>query len=181
MATRGRFVKDTPPSPSLYSVTLKGKPPAHLPNTPYPVNGPYVTSTRSSFSPLGATSPALPRRVEAHHEITLLDHRIAEQGGTTSAIARLPHRIKKTKDKISDKVRIEELTRDFEAQLEENDHLKRVNFELNRFREQVVVGFQGLRNALHELSTRVALSEQELSKYWGFDLDNTADDDMPVI
>jgi hypothetical protein len=75
------------------------------------------------------------RPLREHQEITLLDNRIAEQGGTTSAIARLPHRIQETKDKISDRVRIKELTQHSEAQVEENNHMKRVNFEPNRFRE----------------------------------------------
>ncbi|KAF7502728.1 hypothetical protein GJ744_005236 [Endocarpon pusillum] len=181
MTPRVRFASDMTSTPSLYSVASTSRHPRHLPQTPYPTTRSYTT-IRDSSSSLEQISSTPPATLEAHHhEITLLDHRIAEQGGTTSAIARLPHRIQKTKGRISDKDRIEELTRDYEAQLEENNHLKRVNYELNRFREQVVVGFQGLRNALHELSTRVTLSEQELSKYWGFELDNTADDDMPVI
>jgi hypothetical protein len=173
-------MSDSPSSPSLYSIASTSKTSRQLPATPKPPNGSHRPA-RSPPSPIGHTSSMSPGRIEAHHEITLLDHRIAEIGGTTSAIARLPHRIQKTKRPVSDKERIVELTRDFESQLEENDHIKRVNFELNRFREQVVVVFQGLRNSLHELSTRVALSEQELSMYWGFDLDMTAEDDMPVI
>jgi hypothetical protein len=170
MATRVRFESDAP------SMT---NPSQHLPTTLRQMDRSYAPTGRS-FPSIEHYSPS-PNRLEAHHEITLLDHQIAQQGGTTSAIARLPHQIQKTKSRISDKERIEELTRDLQAQLEENDHVKRVNYELNRFREQVVVAFKGLRNAQHELSTRVAQSEQKLSKYWGFDLDDTADDDVRVI
>lgn len=177
MTARVRFASDTQLSHSVYFVPLPSRPVRRLPATPFMArNSIRESPSRSEFTP-----PNPGGKFEAHHEITLLDHRIAERGGTTSAIARLPHRIQKTKSKISDKERIEELTRDLQGQLQENENLKRVNYELNRFREQVVVGYQGLRNALHELSTRVALSEQELSEYWGFDLDDTAEDDMAVI
>jgi hypothetical protein len=140
-----------PSSPSLYSVASTNKPPRNRPTTSYPTE-------RGSILTLGHTSSMSPRRLEAHHEITLLDHRIVEQGETSSTIARLPHRIQKTKGKTSYEDRIEELTWNLEVQLEENDHLKRVNHELNCFREQVVVERQGVRNALHELSTKVTLS-----------------------
>jgi hypothetical protein len=135
MTPRVQFVSDTPSSPSLYSVASTSRPLQHLPTTSYSPNRSYIPNT--SLSP--------PTILEPHHEITPLDHRIAEQGGTTSAIAGLPHRIQKTKGRIIDKDRIEELTRDLEAQVEGNNHLKRVNYEHNRFRKQVVMGFRAFK------------------------------------
>ncbi len=146
MTPEVRFASDRPISPSIYLVASTSKPPRYLPTT-YPTRS-FYTPIRVLFSPLEQISSAPPGKSKTHQKITLLDHQISKHGGTASAIARLPNRIQRNKIRISDKERIEELTQDLNAQVEENDHLKRVNYELNGFRQKVMLIFQDLQNAL---------------------------------
>jgi hypothetical protein len=105
-------------------------------------------------------------------EISPLDHRILQNGGTTSNIERLPNRTRQGKlRQTTDRARIDELTWENSYLRAEAAHREENATALNEFRLQTVEAFNLLRRALHNLCDKVEKSDRAKAEYWGIDLD----------
>jgi hypothetical protein len=112
-------------------------------------------------------------------EITPLDNWILQKGGTTSTIERLPHRAREAKTRhTTDQARIDELTWENSYLRAEVAQREDVCAALNDLRAKTIEAFQILRQALHDLSDRVQISDQKKAEYWGFSLDEPVCEDV---
>lgn len=109
-------------------------------------------------------------------EITSLDARIADAGGTSSRVELQPHRLRQSKQhRVSTRSRVEDLTR-------ENGYLRQeiVFYQESRnamlaFHNQVLEVYQGLQAALKGLSEKMASAESRIEEYWGVPLADKKD------
>lgn len=116
-------------------------------------------------------------------EITSLDARIAQAGGTSSRLELLPNRLRETKlqPSTSAAIHLEDLTR-------ENGYLRQeiVFYQESRnamlaFHSQTLEAYKGLQSALKELSEKLALADSRLERYWGISLNGTRKADVTVL
>ena len=124
-----------------------------------------------------------PRYQTAHNqprEITSLDARIANAGGTSSRLELQPHRLSETKIRPakSAAAQLEDLVR-------ENGHLRQeiAFYQESRnamlaFHDQVLGVYKGLQGALRDLSEKMACAESRIERYWGV---TEEDKDITVI
>lgn len=125
-----------------------------------------------------------PRRppTDSHHrasrstayDVTTLDHHISKDGGTTSTLEYLPHRLKISKQRqpLSLKEQIEELTRENGYLRQELAYHKDTRETLMKLYKHVQESNQRVENALRETSEGIAISEQQLLDYWGIHHDD---------
>ena len=127
--------------------------------------------------------PHRPNFTDQPPEVTSLDARIAQAGGTSSRIELQPHRLRQTKKQpsVSLSMQREELIR-------ENGHLKQevVFYQESRnamldFYSGVSEAYHGLRKALRELSEKLALAEGNIEEYWGIPLAGTGERDIILL
>lgn len=116
-------------------------------------------------------------------EMTSLDARIAQAGGTSSRIELQPHRLRQTKIQhhATPRAQLEDLVR-------ENSYLRQeiVFYQESRnamlaFHSQVFEAYQGLNSALKELSEKLAKAEGRIEKYWGISLNGTGKADITIL
>ena len=112
-------------------------------------------------------------------EITKLDARIIEGGGTTSTADMMPCSLQKAKT-ANDRS-----TRDL---ILENNYLRQeiVYYKQSReamlaFHGDTLKSFQLLQAALKGLSHKMAMSEEFMLRYWGIDVNNMQDSDVTVF
>ena len=104
-------------------------------------------------------------------EAKTLDHLIAQHGGSTAAIDTLPLRIQKTKyESIDTRQRLEQLTRENGYLRQELAHLKDTHESFLTFYHTIIETVQTMEVAIRDVSEKIALSEQRLTEYWGFDI-----------
>lgn len=100
-------------------------------------------------------------------EITKLDARIANAGGTSSRIELQPHRIQQTKIQPYTSATMER-----DSLIRENGYLRQeiVFYQESRnamlsFHTQALQAYQGLQSAFKELSEKLAAAEGRLEQY----------------
>ena len=115
-------------------------------------------------------------------EITSLDARIAQAGGTTSRIELQPHRLREAKSQPKEP---HDQTADL---IREMGHLRQeiVYYQESRnamlaFHAQALEAYQGLRSALRDLSKKLASAEGRIEQYWGIPLNETKEKDMTRV
>ena len=116
------------------------------------------------------------------HEVTDLDARIAQAGGTSSRIEMQPHRLKQTKRSWSS---WEEEREDL---IRENGYLRQeiVFYQESRnamlaFHSQALEVYRGLQGALKELSAKLVVAEGRLERYWGISVNGMGKKDITTI
>ena len=115
-------------------------------------------------------------------EVTPVDHIIAQHGGTTSAMERLPHRLRQSKGAITDQsTRIVELVRENGHLLQEIALLEEERKPYSDFHQKIIEAYKILRSALHILSSRIAISEQGLLDSRGVDPQTMRKDDETLF
>ena len=116
-------------------------------------------------------------------EITNLDARIAQAGGTSSRIELQPHRLRQAKIQPppSAATQLDDLVR-------ENGYLRQeiVFYQESRnamlaFHSQALEAYRGLQSALKEVSEKLAMAEGRLEKYWGIPLNGASRKDVTVL
>lgn len=117
------------------------------------------------------------------YEITSLDARIAQAGGTSSRVELQPHRLRQTKIQHHDTA-----TAQLEDLIRENGYLRQeiVFYQESRnamlaFHSQALEVYQGLHSAMKELSEKLAKAEGRIEKYWGISLNGTGKEDVTVL
>jgi hypothetical protein len=114
-------------------------------------------------------------------EITSVDHRIAFAGGLTSTTERLPQN-QKTKNPPSNlHQRIEELVRENGRLRQEVCHAQEQARALLSLYTKSVDAQRILREATQATSDRLLHSDNELMRYFGVCLDDTAQNDFTVL
>ena len=110
-------------------------------------------------------------------EVTSVDARIAQAGGTSYRIELQPHRLRQAKDQP-----LKSLPDQRDELLRENGHLRQeiVFYQESRnamleFHSEVSESYHGLRKALRKLSEKLALAEGRIEKYWGVPLTDEKD------
>ena len=116
-------------------------------------------------------------------EITNLDARIAQAGGTSSRVELLPHRLRATKLRPSTSMamHLEDLTRENGFLRQEIVFYQESRNAMLAFHNQTFEAYNRLQSALKELSEKMALAEGRLEKYWGISLNGTGSEDVTVI
>lgn len=116
-------------------------------------------------------------------DVTPLDHRIAQNGGTTSRLERLPYRLRKFKSEndVELERRIEELTRENGRLREELAFHEGAHRALRSLFVQTKDAYELLRGALQGASERLVNSEGTLLSFWGIRLDDTERGDISII
>lgn len=102
-------------------------------------------------------------------EITSLDARIANAGGTSSRVELQPHRLRETKTQ-----RFTSTTAQIDDLIRENGYLRQeiVFHQESRngmlaFHNEILDVYQGLQSALKALSEKMARAEGRIERYWG--------------
>jgi len=116
-------------------------------------------------------------------EITNLDARIANAGGTSSRIEMQPHRLQEAKRRPTTSTEKER-----ENLIRENGYLRQeiAFYQDSRnamlaFHSQALEVYQVLQGALKDLSEKLAAAEGRLERYWGMSLNGTGNEDVTVI
>ncbi len=116
-------------------------------------------------------------------ELTSLDARIAQAGGTSCTIELHSHRLRQTKkqEEQSASAQLRDLVR-------ENEYLRQVivfyqesRNAMMAFHSQAFQAYQLQQSALQELSDKMALAEGRLEKYWGVSLASLGKCDLTVL
>lgn len=116
-------------------------------------------------------------------EVTGLDARIANAGGTSSRVEMQPHRLQQTKRKP-----YASTTEERDDLIRENGYLRQeiVFYQESRnamlaFHSQALEVYQDLQGALKELTEKLANAEGRLERYWGINLKGSRKKDVTVI
>lgn len=98
--------------------------------------------------------------------ITPIDHLILANGGTTTALERLPHQMQKSKKQpYAD---VEEMVREIGRLRQEVAHQQDINQAMLELHQKTLQAFDLLQAGLHQFSDTVARADDRLSRYWGF-------------
>jgi hypothetical protein len=103
--------------------------------------------------------------------ITALDLHIAQHGGTTTSIERLPHRLQQSKRQniLNPNQRIEELVKETGRLREEIAFHVETQRALMALFETAKEAFETLREGLQVTSERLFNTERSLLEYWGIE------------
>jgi len=120
-------------------------------------------------SPWAKPIPKKASRDTVH--ITPLDYHIAQHGGLTASIERLPHLLQNAKSKTTTDTnqRLEELVRENGRLREEIAFHQDTQRALMSSYTASVEAFETLKESLQVTSERMLMSEQRLLKYWGIE------------
>ena len=137
-------------------------------NIPNSVKLPFATEKSSTSQP---------------PELTSLDARIANTGGTSSTIELQTRHLQQTKNQANPSESAQ-----LKQSIRENGHLRQeiIFYQESRnammaFHNQALQAYQMQQSALQELSEKMALAEGRLEKYWGITLKDLGNEDLSVI
>ena len=116
-------------------------------------------------------------------EVTSLDDRIAQAGGTSSRIELQPHRLRQSKEQpfTSLSAQRDELLRGNGHFRQEIIFYQEYRNAMLEFHGGVLEVYHGLHRALRELSEKQALAEGRIERYWGIPLTVTREKDVTVL
>ena len=116
-------------------------------------------------------------------ELTSLDARIANAGGTSSRIELQPHRLHQEKDKAEKST--SSVIRDL---VRENGYLRQeiVYYQESRnamlaFHSECMQSYNILQVAFKELSEKMAIAEGRIERYWGITLYGCKEKDLTML
>ena len=116
-------------------------------------------------------------------EVSSLDARIANSGGTTSGLELQPHRLRQAKrqNKRSISQREYDLVRENGYLRQEIAFYQESRNAMMAFHHQSTQAYEAMQQAFRELSEKMAMAEERLDRYWGIALTKAKDRDLTVL
>ena len=113
-------------------------------------------------------------------EISRLDHRIAQAGGTTSRVELSPDKLRRAKAQPvgSPATQIHTLIRENGYLRQEIVFYEESKNALAAFHEQMQAAFDIMQAGLKDLSERLMYAEEKMEKYWGIPVNGARDRDL---